>query len=114
MFDENPEIKTCSKCGESKSLDAFGKDRKAPDGKFYWCKQCTVEQSRRYYAANKKKCRESSLVIYHRNQKSEDFRSRRNARQREFSKDYTKRPETREKMRVWSKTYMSNIRNRIS
>jgi 5-methylcytosine-specific restriction endonuclease McrA len=37
--------KTCRKCGEEKPLSEFYKDKKAPDGLFYVCKQCELARS---------------------------------------------------------------------
>lgn len=33
-------MKRCKRCGESKPLDCFGKNRATVDGKFTWCKSC--------------------------------------------------------------------------
>ena len=50
--------KTCRDCGETKPLEAFVKNKKAPDGRQYWCKACkqatqranyTTENGRRAY-----------------------------------------------------------------
>lgn len=32
--------KRCTKCGETKPLDGFGKDRTRADGRFPWCRKC--------------------------------------------------------------------------
>lgn len=40
------DTKRCSKCGETKPLDEFGKDKKSPDGKNYWCKPCVNDRNR--------------------------------------------------------------------
>lgn len=44
--------KTCSKCGESKSLDCFGKERTGADGLRCKCKVCRKEEHRQWYAKN--------------------------------------------------------------
>lgn len=107
-------VKLCTKCGNHKEMDCFGKDRKAKDGKFYWCRECVKTHSKAYYKNNTLKCRSSSLSIYHRNAKGDDFRDRRNARQRAYSKDYTKRPSTRLKAREWTRRYLQKIEAHIS
>jgi hypothetical protein len=33
-------LKSCSKCGDEKSLDSFGKDSSKPDGLRSWCRKC--------------------------------------------------------------------------
>lgn len=54
----NPTVKRCSKCGEDKAPGEFGRDRQAPDGLFYWCRNCACESSRRWRAANLEAARE--------------------------------------------------------
>ncbi len=107
-------MKRCSKCGRVKSVECFGKDSKAKDGKFYWCRECVRSHSKAYYATHQEQCQSASLAIYHRNSQNDDFRGRRNARQRVYSKDYMRRPETRQLARGWMSRYMSKIKNRIS
>lgn len=34
------ETKTCSKCGETKELGEFYRNRTMKDGRSYWCKAC--------------------------------------------------------------------------
>ena len=47
-FDE----KTCTKCGETKPLEEFHKDRTKKDGLQSYCKECAREKARKWYAAN--------------------------------------------------------------
>ena len=35
--------KQCTRCKVVKPLSDFGKDKKSPDGKSYWCRQCFSE-----------------------------------------------------------------------
>lgn len=35
-----PAVKTCTKCGETKPLDAFSRDRRRKDGRLARCKPC--------------------------------------------------------------------------
>ena len=41
-------MKTCSKCGDEKSINEFSKGNDK-DGLSYWCKKCVSECSRKYY-----------------------------------------------------------------
>ncbi len=41
-----PKLKTCSKCKVVKPLSAFYKDSGSPDGKCYWCKDCTTQRQK--------------------------------------------------------------------
>ena len=106
--------KICTKCSQPKDIDAFGKNKNTTDGKNCWCKECVKTHSRSYYSENKEKCRASSLAIYHRNIQDPDFRVARNARQREFSKEYRQRPETRVLVAAAHKRYMSKMEHHIS
>lgn len=45
-------LKTCSKCGANKPLNAFNRDKKRPDGHDSKCKDCYNKRRRRSYAAN--------------------------------------------------------------
>lgn len=66
-------MKTCSKCGEEKSLDEFGRNRASSDGRSGRCLQCVIEV--------KKKCtkcgEEKALDEFHRNKASKDGRKSR-------------------------------------
>jgi 5-methylcytosine-specific restriction endonuclease McrA len=41
--------KLCSRCGETKPLDAFAPRRNRPNGRQTWCRQCKSEVSREYW-----------------------------------------------------------------
>jgi hypothetical protein len=47
--------KVCSKCGESKPIEAFSKDRTRADGLAKWCKTCATKGHKEYYAKNNEK-----------------------------------------------------------
>lgn len=48
-------MKTCSKCGKEKPLDAFPKDKTKKDGRRYSCKECRKAANRSYYQNNAEK-----------------------------------------------------------
>ena len=48
-------MKTCSKCGLSKDIDEFGKDRATSDGLHRWCKVCNRESAKKWRRANPEK-----------------------------------------------------------
>jgi hypothetical protein len=50
--------KVCSKCGESKPIEAFGKNRTTTDGLAKWCKTCKKETDKQYYIKNREKIKE--------------------------------------------------------
>jgi recombination endonuclease VII len=43
--------KKCHRCGSTKPLDEFGKNRQAADGLSFYCKQCVNEDTSRRYRA---------------------------------------------------------------
>lgn len=47
--------KACTKCGETKVLGSFTKDKRKRDGRRPACKACEAEQKRAYRAANREK-----------------------------------------------------------
>lgn len=47
------DMKTCSKCSASKSLDLFHKDKSKKDGHASYCKVCSANRSKAHYASNK-------------------------------------------------------------
>jgi len=53
-------MKHCSKCGETKPLEAFSKDGKAKDGLQGACKTCNAA----YHAANKERIAERNAKYY--------------------------------------------------
>jgi 5-methylcytosine-specific restriction endonuclease McrA len=48
---ETPAEKTCTKCGETKPLEAFNRHRRAKDGRQAHCRECFAA----YYAANRER-----------------------------------------------------------
>jgi len=41
-------MKTCTKCGETKPLSEFGKHKQMKDGLSYWCKDCSNKRTKAY------------------------------------------------------------------
>ena len=50
--------KRCSKCGETKPLEAFGKNKHTKDGLQWYCRACRGVLGRAWYRANREKSRE--------------------------------------------------------
>ena len=50
--------KTCTKCGETKPLDDFHRDKTRAGGRKPYCKECVQEYARRHYEENRDKERE--------------------------------------------------------
>lgn len=45
-------MKTCRKCGETKSLEDFHRNGASKDGHVHFCKPCKLEQNRQWREAN--------------------------------------------------------------
>lgn len=46
------DTKLCRKCGETKPLEDFHKDRKSKDGHCFYCKECNKRKTREHYRDN--------------------------------------------------------------
>ena len=44
-------MKTCTKCGDEKSLECFTNELRRKDGKYPWCKECTSKHKKARYVA---------------------------------------------------------------
>ena len=49
------EMKTCTKCGETKPRTEFSKARASKDGLQFWCKACLAAYNKVYHSANAEK-----------------------------------------------------------
>ena len=59
--------KTCAKCGETKPLDDFHRDKRRPDERRSDCKECVREYKRRHLEENRDKVRERNRRYYEEN-----------------------------------------------
>jgi hypothetical protein len=46
----SPEVRKCPRCGKSKPLDQFARDKSKSSGHKSHCKRCDAEKSASYYA----------------------------------------------------------------
>lgn len=83
--------KICSKCGKTKDISLFAKDRHSSDGYTYWCKDCRN-------TANKKYRKENPDKVQEHNEKWKDKR-----------KEYYSLPKNQEKLRRHHLKKMYNI-----
>ena len=60
-------MKTCTKCHDTKELDAFYKRKRTPDGREAWCKVCRLEHNRKWLSSNKDRHRELTQRWYQEN-----------------------------------------------
>ena len=66
-------IKKCTRCGEEKGLDQFGRNKASTDGRAWKCLQCVSVVKKRCTRCGEKK----SLDEFHRNKASKDGRKSR-------------------------------------
>ena len=78
-------MKTCNKCGETKPLDDFPRNRTKADGRGGWCRECDAEGRRRRYEENRDKERERNRRWREENRDKDRERQR---RWREENRDY--------------------------
>ena len=78
-------MKTCTKCGETKPLDDFHRNRSKAYGRNIWCRECTAEGKRRYYEENRDKVRECNRRYREENR---DKGLERHRRYHEENRDY--------------------------
>lgn len=58
-------MKTCTKCGESKPLIEFPRDKQKCDGLYSSCKLCHSIKSQIYGKQNKRKIQNNNLRVHH-------------------------------------------------
>lgn len=82
---ENGTTKVCSRCGETKSLDAFHRHPRSPGGRHPRCKPCRSVYTRQRYAENRARLLAADRAYKKRN------RERLNAEAREYQAKYRDR-----------------------
>ena len=108
--------KTCTKCGETKSLDDFHRDKRRPDGRRSDCKECGREYKRRYLEGNRDELRE-----YHRRYREENRDKVRECQRRYYEENRDKRleydrryyEENRDKVREYKRRYHEENRDKV-
>jgi len=68
--------KICTKCGNEKLLDEFSLDKRRPNGKGSWCKECCNIPSKKYRQKHKKERKEYYLVHKEENKEKEATRQK--------------------------------------
>lgn len=96
-------MKTCTKCGETKSLDDFHRDRSQADGRRARCRECVAEDKRRWREENRDKELERNRRYYEENRdKKLECRRRYYEENRDKELEYQRRyyEEGRNKLRT--------------
>ena len=106
--------KTCTKCGETKSLDGFHRNKGGVDGRHSRCKECRRERKRRYYEENRDKVLESQCSYREENRdKRLEYQRRYREENRDKTLDYQRRyyEENRDKVRERKRRYREENRD---
>ena len=91
--------KKCPKCGETKPIDEFYKNKTKKDGHSVYCKQCIANDSHEYYLQNKEKCKER--LNKWRSENKEYVRDR----DKKYRKDNPETEFNKQKRHYWQKEY---------
>ena len=97
-------MKTCTKCGETKPLTEFGKQKATKDGYAYKCKSCMNEYSRHWREENRERIKqyrqENKEAIAERNKR---WREENKETAREYGRQW--REENREHIKQYREDY---------
>ena len=104
--------KTCTKCGETKSLDDFHRNKDGAGGRRPDCKECVREYTRRYYEENRDKVRERKRCHYEENRDNRRrYYEENRDKVREYHRGYYE--ENRDKVRERKHRYREENRDKI-
>ena len=109
--------KTCTKCGETKPLDDFHRNKTGAGGRRPDCKECVREYSRRYHEENRDKERERNRRYREENRDKErerKHRYREENRDKELDRHRRYYEENRDKERERKHRYREENRDIIN
>ena len=99
--------KTCTKCGDTKPLDEYHKNKSRKDGHHAYCKECVREYNRAHLEANREKI-EKRRRAYRR--ENRDFLSRDISQRIKQASDLTRLTATRDRKQweQWEDDFITN------
>ena len=103
-------MKTCTKCGETKPLDAFHRNRSKADGREAQCRECTLERCRRYHEENRDKELERKRR-YHEENRDKVLERNRRWREENRDKELEYRRRYREENRDYRRDYIRAVKS---
>ena len=109
--------KTCTKCGETKSLDDFHRNKTGAGGRRPDCKECVQEYTRRYYEENRDKELDRNRRYREENRdkvRESARRYREENRDKELDRNRRYREENRDKERERKHRYREENRDIIN
>ncbi|ODR06427.1 hypothetical protein BHQ21_11600 [Mycobacterium sherrisii] len=113
--DQDDPMKTCTKCGETKPLDAFHRDQRKPDGRQAQCKNCrnagTAAYQRAYRTANAEAISERDRAYRAANRVAiAEYRRAYRAANREILADQMRTYRQEKRHVAWARTYRARAR----
>lgn len=110
-------MKTCSKCGISKSRNDFHAYAKSKDGLRGQCKECRIAYSNKYRKENIAECRERERLYSLKNSKARDkrvkeFYKNNPGKSKEYNDKYNSKEIVKIKNRNRARLYMRNKRKK--
>lgn len=110
-------MKRCPKCGETKSIDDFYKNKSRKDGYSAWCKACDNASNKKYVQNNREHMREYERYEYYKNHEEHKRRSREYVKKnkdkvRQARKEYYEK--NREKILAHNRLYNQENKEKIS
>lgn len=109
-------MKTCTRCGETKARDLFGRDARKPDGLRYDCKACVNERMSAWRQANAAKVAEQKRLYYEANaakvaEQQRAYREANAAKVAERKRAYREANAAKiaERMRAWQQANAARI-----
>ena len=92
--------KKCTRCGQTKALEKFNRNRRAKDGRRPNCKACQRGYDARWYAENRERQREYDARWYAENKDNPEYRDRDRERAARWYAENKDNPEYRERRRA--------------
>ena len=112
LFYANHGLKKCTKCGEVKILDQFGKDNSQKDGKLFNCKICVNKRRREYFLNNREYFRKKSKKEYMNNKDyHKEYFKKYSAEKKEAIKELRKK--NKDKLAERAKKYRQDNKKEI-
>lgn len=104
--------KICKKCGDTLTIDKFGKDKQRKDGLCLYCKECWKKRTKEWKANNRVKMLEQKKISYNKNRESILEKAKNNPKLKENRKKYYS--DNKEKIEVYRKEYAINNKEKLS
>ncbi len=95
-------LKKCTCCGKEKPLNMFSNLKKSIDGKYYYCKDCKKEKSKKYYQSEKG-------IKY-----NKEYRETNKEYKKQYNKEYKKTKKYKEYKKQWKKENKKHLKEKYN